>query len=214
MSSSDATLRDLVDAIGRGDSARVSSLLAIHPELPKARFETTNVTRLSAKETLVPSIGRYIYRGDTALHFAAAAHEPQIASTLISKGADVGAKNRLGDEPLIVAAIGNPESERWNPPAQSAVIKILIKAGADPNAVNKMGVSPLHKAVRTRCSKAVRTLLESGADPAKKNKQGSDAMLLARLNTGRGGSGSPQAKAQQLEIIHLLEQRYAQAGSA
>jgi hypothetical protein len=205
MSSSDAALRDLVNAIGGGDSAKVSRLLADHPELAKAHFETTNVTRLSAKQDLVPSIGRYIYRDDTALHFAAAAHNTQIASTLISKGADVRAKNRLGDEPLIVAAIGNPGSDRWNPAAQSAVIKTLVEAGADPNAVNKMGVSPLHKAARTRCADAVRTLLESGADPAKKNKQGSDAMLLARMNTGRGGSGSGEAKTEQQKIIRLLE---------
>jgi ankyrin repeat protein len=204
MSSSDAALRDLVNAIAAGDSAKVSRLLADYPELAASRFEATNVTRLAAKENLIPSIGRYIYRGDTALHFAAAGHDPQIASTLISKGADVRAKNRLGDEPLIVAAIGNPGSDRWNPAAQAAVIRILVNAGADPNAVNKMGVSPLHKAVRTRCSEAVRALLESGADPAKKNKQGSDAMLLARLNTGRGGSGSEHAKAEQQKILELL----------
>ena len=204
MSRSDAALRDLVNAIAGGDSAKVSRLLADHPELAKSRFETTNVTRLSAKQNLVPSIGRYIYRGDTALHFAAAAHDPQIASTLISKGADVRAKNRLGDEPLIVAAIGNPGSDRWNPAAQSAVIKILIEAGADPDAVNKMGASPLLKAVRTRCADAVRTLIELGADPAKKNKHGSDAMLLAQMNTGRGGSGSEQAKAEQQKILEFL----------
>jgi len=30
-------------------------------------------------------------------------------------------------------------------------------------------------------------------------------MLLAILNSGRGGSGSPEAKAQQREIVRLLE---------
>jgi hypothetical protein len=33
-----------------------------------------------------------------------------------------------------------------------------------------------------------------------------DAMDLAKQNTGRGGSGSPEAKAQQQEIVRLLGQ--------
>jgi hypothetical protein len=32
-------------------------------------------------------------------------------------------------------------------------------------------------------------------------------MLLATLNTGKSGSGSPEAKAQQREILRLLEAR-------
>jgi hypothetical protein len=31
-------------------------------------------------------------------------------------------------------------------------------------------------------------------------------MKLATQNTGRGGSGSPESKAQQAEIVRLLEQ--------
>jgi hypothetical protein len=34
-------------------------------------------------------------------------------------------------------------------------------------------------------------------------------MLLATQNTGRGGSGSPEAKAQQKEIVRLLLQHGA-----
>jgi hypothetical protein len=68
------------------------------------------------------------------------------------------------------------------------------------------GVTPLHRAVRTRCAEAVRTLLAHGADPARKNKSGSTPMHLASLNTGRGGTGSAEAKAQQAEIVRALEQ--------
>ncbi|HTM16274.1 MAG TPA: ankyrin repeat domain-containing protein [Terracidiphilus sp.] len=205
MANSDAALRRLVIAIANGNSAKFSQLLAENPALAKTHFETTNATRQAAKENFVPEVGRYIYRGDTALHFAAAAYEAEVISRLISLGADVRARNRLGDEPLQAAAMGTPASERWNPKAQSAAIKALIKAGADPNTVNKMGVSPLHKAVRTRCADAVRTLLESGADPARRNKRGSNSMLLASMNTGRGGSGSAEAKAEQQQILELLK---------
>src|SRR5205085_9420845 len=109
-------------------------------------------------------------------------------------------------EALHAAAVGRPGSRTWNPPAQAATIICLIKAGADANAVDKRGVSPLHRAVRTRCATAVRTLLEYGADPVLQNKSGSTPMLLATQNTGRGGTGSPEAKSQQQEILRLLEQ--------
>ncbi|MBS1804714.1 MAG: ankyrin repeat domain-containing protein [Acidobacteria bacterium] len=204
MVNSDAALRKLVVAIASGNSADSSHLLAEDPALAKSCFENTNTTRAAAKEHFIAQVGRYIYRGDTALHFAAAAHDAGTIRALIVQGADVRARNRLGDEPLHAASVGSPGSERWNPKMQSDAIAVLINAGADPNSVNKMGVSPLHKAVRTRCADAVRTLLESGADPAKKNKRGSNSMLLARMNTGRGGAGSPQAKAEQQQILKLL----------
>ena len=81
----------------------------------------------------------------------------------------------------------------------------LIEAGADPNSLDKSGVAPLHRAVRMRCAAAVEALLEGGADACARNKSGSTPLLLARQNTGRGGSGSPEARAQQEEILPLLQ---------
>jgi hypothetical protein len=72
--------------------------------------------------------------------------------------------------------------------------------------VDKSGVMPLHRAVRTRCTAAVKVLLESGADIRCKNKNGSTPMQIAARTTGRSGSGSPEAKAQQAQIVCLLEQ--------
>jgi ankyrin repeat protein len=99
---------------------------------------------------------------------------------------------------------GMPGSRTWNPPAQAATVAHLIAAGADPNATDKSGVTPLHRAVRTRCAIAVKALLEAGA--RRKNKSGSTPMLLATQNTGRGGSGSSEAKAQQELIVQLLRE--------
>jgi len=213
MTNSDAALRKLVTAIAAGDSAAFSKILSASPDLARAQFEATNATRQSAKANFIAEVGKYIYRGDTALHFAAAAYATNVIRSLIKAGADVRARNRLGDEPLHAAANGNPGSSRWNPTAQADTITALITTGADPNAVNKMGVTPLHKAVRTRCAEAVRVLLSHGADPAKKNGRDSDAKLLASMNTGRGGSGSPQAKIQQQQIILLLENALNQMSS-
>ena len=141
-------------------------------------------------------IGHYVYAGDTALHVAAAAYRQEIVPKLIATGANVRARNRRGAEPLHYAVDGMPGSRTWNPPAQAATVARLIEAGADPNAADKSGVTPLHRAVRTRCAAAVKALLEAGADPRRKNNSGSTPMLLATQNTGRGGSGSPEAKAQ------------------
>ena len=83
---------------------------------------------------------------------------------------------------------------------------LLIRAGADPNAVDKSGVAPSHRAVRNRCAASVRALIEGGADPLAPNRNGSTPMLLATLNTGKGGSGSAKAKEQQQEILRFLEE--------
>jgi ankyrin repeat protein len=96
-----------------------------------------------------------------------------------------------------------------NSSAQTKIIARLIRAGADPNAVDKSGVAPLHRAVRNRCAAAVRALIDGGADPQAANRNGSTPMLLATQNTGRGGSGSAEAKAQQVEILRLLMEHRA-----
>lgn len=207
MIKSDFELRELVSAILAGDSTGVSRLIAFSPSLARGRFQA-GATRQEAKEYFLDQIGRYIMAGDTALHIAAAAYQAETAGSLLGAGADVHAKNRRGAEPLHAAAAGHPGSPRWNPDAQAATIVCLIEAGADPNAADKSGVSPLHIAVRTRCAKAVATLIEHGADATRLNGSGSTPMVLAMHNTGRGGSGSEEAKAERREIVRLLE-RYA-----
>ena len=89
------------------------------------------------------------------------------------------------------------------------MIEYLTSVGADPNALDGSGVAPLHRAVRTRSLSAVRALVEVGANPTQPNKAGSTPLHLAVQNTGRGGSGSPQARQQQAGIIRLLLERGA-----
>jgi ankyrin repeat protein len=123
---------------------------------------------------------------------------------LIELGADVHARNRRGAEPLHAAAIGRPGDPGFDPKAQTATIARLIAAGADPNAIDISGVTALHRAVRTRSATAVKALIDRGADVARKTKNGSTALRLATLTTGRSGSGSPEAKAQQERILSVL----------
>src|SRR5258708_8500709 len=81
----------------------------------------------------------------------------------------------------------------------------LIEAGADPNAPAADGVTPLHRVVRNRCSAAVEALLRTGSNPRLRNDRGSTASDLAHWTTGRGGTGSAAAKAEQRIIIELLD---------
>ena len=203
------SLRRLVDAIVAHDEALFSRMLAQSPStLATASFSHgANREGPNPSPYFIKELGHYIYSGDTALHFAAASYRQKMADRLIQMGANVRAKNRRGAEPLHAAAFGSPGSQSWAPAAQAATIVSLIQAGADPNAQNVDGATPLHRAVRTRCAGAVRALLDHGADPAIRNKNGSTAMQLALHTTGRSGSGSPEAKAQQKQILLLLQER-------
>ncbi len=161
-------------------------------------------TRQAASDFYFREIEHHLFAGDTPLHAAAACYRVEFARELIKKGADVAARNRRGAEPLHYAADGGPASRRWNPQSQAEMIAFLIKKGANPNALDKSGVAPLHKAVRQRCPRAVDSLLCNGAAVRLKNKSGSTPLHLAVQNTGRGGTGSPESKTFQREIIELL----------
>ena len=203
MADSDLELHELVGKVIAGDAAGVSRLLAASTQLARASFPK-GASRQTGNSFFLDEIRRYIYAGDTALHIASAGYQAEIVRVLLAAGADVHARNRRGQQALHAAAVGSPGSKMWNPPAQAATIVCLIEAGADPNAIDMDGVTPLHRAVRTRSAEAVRTLLTHGASPTLKNKSGSTPMVLAIHNTGRGGTGSPEAKAQQKEIGLML----------
>jgi hypothetical protein len=190
---------DFVRAVVSADESEVSRRLAEKPEFATTVSEA-GATRGKSEDFFFTEIAHYLYQGDTALHMAAAAFRRPVAELLIAAGADVRARNRRGAEPLHYAADAN----HWQPDAQADTIACLISAGADPNALDKSGVAPLHRAVRTRSLPAVRALLDGGANPRLPNKSGSMPYDLARMTTGRGGSGSPLAHEQQAGILKLL----------
>ncbi len=193
----------LVRAIVAGDVTTASTLIDRSPTLAR-EGAAEGATRQEAKAYFFDEIAHYLYAGDTALHIAAAAYRTDLARKLVAKGADVTATNRRGATPLHYAVDGAPGSSSWNPRAQAAVVAYLLEAGADPNAPDLGGTTALHRAVRNRCAAAVRVLLDRGADPRRKNQRGSTAMALATRSTGRGGSGTDEAKSQQAEILLLL----------
>jgi len=191
-------LTKLLVAIANLDHKTAAGLLNAAPSLATAGLARRDEFFLAERLAQV-------YKGDTALHAAGFSYDPQMAQDLITRGANIRARNRRGAEPLHAAVIGIPGSASWNPTRQRDVIVYLIGAGADPNAAAVGGVTPLHRAVRNRCSAAVEALLRAGADPRLPNDRGSTASDLARRTTGRGGTGSAAAKAEQRIIIELLE---------
>ena len=191
-------LTNLLVAIGTLDHHTAVDLLTATPSLATARLERRDEFFLAERLAQV-------YEGDTALHAAGFSYDPDMARDLVTRGADIRARNRRGAEPLHAAVIGVPGSAAWNPTRQREVIRYLIEAGADPNAPAAGGVTRLHRAVRNQCSAAVEALLRAGADPGLQNDSGSTASDLAHWTTGRGGTGSAEAKAEQRIILELLQ---------
>jgi ankyrin repeat protein len=199
-----STYFDFIRLVVVGDTDQLARLLADSPALA-ATSSDVGATRQESSTFFFTEIAHYFYAGDTALHIAAAAFRRHVAELLVAHGADCRAKNRRGAEPLHYAADAN----RWDPTAQADMIEYLISVGADPNALDRSGVSPLHRAVRTRSLAAVRALVDGGADLQRPNNAGSTPLHLAVQTTGRGGSGSPQAREQQAGIVRLLLERGA-----
>src|SRR6266851_149464 len=156
--SEDAALMELLRAIVAQDATRAARLLATSQNLARHALGI-GASRKGPTGYFFQEIMHYVYAGDTALHVAAAAYQLEIARELMAKGAQPGARNRRGAEPLHYAADGIPGAPTWNPEAQAAIVEYLIEAGANPNSIDKSGVTPLHRAVRTRCAAAVRPIL-------------------------------------------------------
>jgi len=199
-----STFLDFVRVVVHGDVDQVSQRLVRDPVLATTSSDV-GATRQGASTFFFVDIAHYLYAGDTALHMAAAAWRCEVAALLVAHGADCRAKNRRGAQPLHYAADAN----RWDPTSQAEMIEYLLSVGADPNALDGAGVAPLHRAVRTRSLAAVRALLDGGANSRLPNKAGSTPLHLAVQTTGRGGSGSLQARKQQASIVRLLLERGA-----
>lgn len=189
-------LNALLLAIEDADSSLVRQYLEVDPALACKRV---------VESKLITETGIWLYEGDYPLHLAAALYDVNCARTLVANGAVVDCTGRKrSSTPLHYAASGHINAPGWDEEAQERMVTYLINFGARVDVADKNGATPLHKAVRTRCAKAVQTLLAAGADVRAANKSGSTPLHLAVQNTGRGGSGEPVAKDLQIGIVQAL----------
>ena len=108
----------------------------------------------------------------TSLFDSIRAGDPGAVRKLLKNGADVGARDELGNTPLMAAAMS----------ADPAVLELLLKAGADVNATNQAGATALMRAA-TFEDKA-RLLVAKGADVKARSRMGNSAIILAARKPG------------------------------
>src|SRR5580658_2059237 len=106
MVESTPTLATLLLSIAHLDHAPARGILDAAPSL-------TTATMARRDEFFLTERMAQVYEGDTALHAAGFSYDSEMARDLITRGADIRARDRRGAEPLHSAVIGVPGSATW-----------------------------------------------------------------------------------------------------
>ena len=119
--------------------------------------------------------------GVTALILAARADLTESIKLLLAKGAQVNAKDRWGNSPLIAAFDSHyySHSDKDHHPALST-IKMLLTSGADIHGGNSVGIPVLMLAARTNSLEALKLLLEAGAQSDATDQRGRTVLMYEK----------------------------------
>ena len=146
-------MEKLASMIRSGDAAGVSQLIASHPNLVNANFDSR--TRLKP------------------LDLAANHGQETICSNLIAAGANVNSQDLAGETPLF-SAFGTPNSN---------VLAMLLQHGASVTLTNIDGHTALFNAIIAGDTNAVVMMLQYGADPMLKDRFGKTPLDQAKEST-------------------------------
>ncbi len=116
--------------------------------------------------------------GMSALHWAAAGGDAEMAAMLVHAGANVQSVTRIGHyTPLHVACQGG----------NAAVVEILLEAGAEVSSrTSPGGTTPLHLAAASGSVEAVNLLLSRGADVNAREAEWGQTPLIFAAASNRG----------------------------
>ncbi len=135
----------------------------------------------------------------TTLHAAAGRDSKDVVERLLTRGADVNAKNDVGRTCLYLAVekghkemaetlitngaeVNAQDHQAWAPlhlaviEGQKDISKLLIANGANVNARNKNGYTPLHTAAHNGRAEIADLLISNGADVSAKAKDDTTAL--------------------------------------
>jgi uncharacterized protein len=111
--------------------------------------------------------------GEAAVHIVTRRADIGWLGLLYQKGANLNAKDRDGNTPLILATIG-----RWNDG-----IATLIRLKAQVNVQNRLGETALLKAVQARDLALTKALIDAGANPDIADNSGTSPRIAAENDT-------------------------------
>ncbi len=145
----------------------------------------------------------------TPLHWATVNGHKEVAELLIAKGADVNAKDAVGNTPLYNTILFNAIVE-----VHKEIAELLIQNGADVNAQDKNGNTPLHLAATSGLKEVAELLIANGADVNAKKKfgrtplHGAATKGIAELLIAKGADvdGWSWEKAQRIRCVNNLKQ--------
>lgn len=168
-------MSELLEAVYRGDQARIEEILATGPTLDI--FEAAAVGHAKRVDELLEAdpglVTAWTEDGFTPLHLAAFFRRPDTARLLVERGAlvDVVARN----EELQVTPLQSAAAAR-----EQETAGFLLERGADPNTQQRGGFTALHAAAQHGDEPLVELLLAHGADPGVAADDGRAAADFAR----------------------------------
>ena len=195
-------MHELLEAIQKGDAARVAELLDADPALLngpgllqalyRGRMELVqlfldrghqptfheaaalgDLPRMRALLDADPSLlDAFGDDGFNALGLAIFFRHPEVARLLIERGADVTAPARNAMKVCPVHAAATQGDRE--------MLQLLLERGADPNARQQMDYTPLHSSANRGDHESARLLVSRGADARAKASDGKTPADVAR----------------------------------